>query len=344
MSDIRAGVIGLGFIGQTHARAYNSAHQEGLPVKLAGVADRNEHLLSGTTATQGNIDSELQESLFDPAQIVTTPDPTALIQSNDIDLISICTHTDSHVEFAQHALRAGKHVLVEKPVARTSSEIASLADAADEAAKRGVICMPAMCMRFWPAWGWLLDVVHNRTYGSTRSATFQRLGSTPGWSDGFYKDKAISGGALLDLHIHDTDFVHACFGVPDSVTSTGDEDHLSTLYAYNDTPVHVTAEGCWDRHPSAPFVMRFSVCFERATAEFSLGAYSELVLHDHSGSTPVELGSHTGWDMQIRALITAIREGANSPPVTMRDALQVMQTVEAEQRSLASGTPQSLGR
>ncbi|RNC81650.1 MAG: gfo/Idh/MocA family oxidoreductase [Phycisphaera sp.] len=344
MNEIRAGVIGLGFIGQTHIRAYNTAHDSGLPVKLAGVADKNADLLTGTFETQGNIDSTTHDALFDPEQTCTTTDPTTLIESDDIDLISICTHTDTHIELALQALRAGKHVLVEKPVARTSSDISILTSAAAEAEKQRVLCMPAMCMRFWPAWAWLRDAVTTGIYGRTRSATFQRLGSTPGWSDGFYKDKSRSGGALLDLHIHDTDFVHACFGVPDSVTSTGDEDHISTQYTYNDTPVHVAAEGCWDRHPSAPFVMRYSVCFERATAEFSLGADHELVLHDDSGSTPINLSRLTGWDMQIRAYLIAIGEGASTPPVTMHDALRVMQTIEAEQRSLAMGGSRRLER
>ena len=344
MKAIRAGVIGLGFIGQTHIRAYNSARKTGLPVKLAGVADRNPDLLTGTAETKGNIDSVGHDALFDPSNTYTTTDALTLIDSDDIDLISICTHTDTHVDFALRALRTVKHVLVEKTIARDSNELSILASAAAEAAQHRVLCMPAMCIRFWPAWDWLLGAVRTGVYGTTRSATFQRLGTTPNWSDGFYKDKSRSGGALLDLHIHDTDFVHACFGVPDSVTCTGDEDHISTQYTYNNSPVHVTAEGCWDRHPSSPFVMRYSVCFERATADFSLGNAPELVLHDDSGSTPIDLSRLSGWDMQIRAYINAIGNGASSPPVTMHDALQVMQTIEAEQGSLATGCSQRLKR
>jgi hypothetical protein len=59
--------------------------------------------------------------------------------------VSICTYTDSHVELALMALARGKHVLVEKPVSLCSSEVARLVVAARNS---GLICMPAMCMRF----------------------------------------------------------------------------------------------------------------------------------------------------------------------------------------------------
>lgn len=342
MNEIRVGVLGLGFIGQTHVRSYHDAQAAGLPVRLAAVADQNPGLLSGSVKQQGNIETTQEDFLFDPAHVRTTTEADELIASDDIDLISICTHTDTHVELATRVLNAGKHVLVEKPIARSSDEIARLAQAAEEAARRGVLCMPAMCMRFWPAWAWLRGRIQSNEFGSARSATFQRLGSTPGWSDGFYKDKARSGGALLDLHIHDTDFVTFCFGKPNVVVSTGDEDHVSTQYSYSGSPVHVTAEGCWDRHPSAPFVMRFSVCFERATVEFQLGAENELLVHDDSGSHPIPMSTATGWDMQIRAMVQAIHDRLLAPPVTMTDALGVMKILEAERKSLLSGRPQHL--
>ena len=101
-----------------------------------------------------------------------------LIAAADVHLISICTPTDSHVRLATSALAAGKHVLVEKPVSLDAAEVRALARLADSVGRH---CMPAMCMRFWPGWDFLHEAVRNTTFGKVQSATFQRLGTAPGW-------------------------------------------------------------------------------------------------------------------------------------------------------------------
>jgi len=339
MNEIRVGVIGLGFIGQTHLRAYESARQSGMPVRLVAVCDQDPQRVTGTSSATGNIGSANTNRLFDPNTIDTYTDSTQFFDSDSLDLVSICTHTDTHIRFAIDALAAGKHVLVEKPIAKSANQVQKLLDFAESPKANAKLCMPAMCMRFWPAWAWLKNTISNNTYGPVRSATFQRLGSTPNWADAFYKDDSSSGGALLDLHIHDTDFIHHCFGPPISVFSSGDENHLTTSYRFADSPIHITAEGCWDRAPASPYEMRFTVCFERATAVFDLNAVDQLVVHTNSDTQAIALSEHTGWDMQVRAFIQAILSKSESPPVSIRDAYEVMLTIEAERQSLREGLP-----
>ena len=110
-------------------------------------------------------------------------------------------------------------------------------------------------------------------FGAVRSASFQRLTSRPVWSPEFYGDYGRSGGALIDLHIHDTDFVRWCFGEPDSVDTAGGLDHMTTLYRYPSGPSHVVAEGGWDPTPGFEFRMRFVVVFEHGDmrAPFVIG-------------------------------------------------------------------------
>src|SRR5207249_1135453 len=103
-----------------------------------------------------------------------------------IDLISICTRTDTHVDLAIRALRAGKHVLVEKPVALHAGDITRVQQAQLEF---GRLCMPAMCLRFWPAWKWLKDRIDDQQFGQCFSVTLTRLASQPSWS-AFYSDGA----------------------------------------------------------------------------------------------------------------------------------------------------------
>jgi len=336
---IRAGVIGLGFMGQTHVRAYRDATRVGLPVTLAAVCDADPDRLNPTALASGNLGSADAAPLFDPAETRTFTDLADLIADDAIDLISICTHTTTHVDFAIRALEAGKHCIVEKPVALTLAEVERLLPVAQRAQKHGILCMPAMCMRFWPAWAWIKQSIDSGKYGKVRSAAFTRLGSTPTWADSFYKDLSKSGGAILDLHIHDTDFIHFCFGAPTEVASIGDDAHITTLYRFEQGPGHVTAEGCWDRDPSAPFIMRARVDFEAASVEFDLSAEHQLTLYQDGQAQPIDVPPLSGWEMQIRAMIEVLARGDTLPPLTIDEAARVMRTIDAERQSLRTKGP-----
>lgn len=199
------GVVGLGFMGQTHVRAWRALESAGEACQLVSVADRDSQRLSGKVAVSGNLatDGSASETLFDPAQVFACSDPMGVIADPRAHIVSICTPTDTHIELAVRALEYGKHVLVEKPLALRAADVQRLRDAARSAK---TLCMPAFCMRFWPGWDWLQAKVQDASAGRVKSAVFQRLGSQPTWS-GFYADPARTGGALVDLHIHDADFV-----------------------------------------------------------------------------------------------------------------------------------------
>ncbi len=343
--EIGVGVIGLGFMGQTHLRAYESAAADGFGCRLVAVCDPDEGRRSGKVIAAGNIgNADAPTMLFDPRLVKGYATAAELLADPAVQLVSICTYTDTHVELALAALAAGKHVLVEKPVSLRSSEVRRLAAAAEQAQReRGLLCMPAMCRRFWPGWDWLRERVRDGSLGRVRSATFTRLGSGPRWGAAFYRNVSRSGGALFDLHIHDTDFVYWCFGRPERVTAAGDEMHVTTLYHYSgaDAPVHVAAEGAWDLAPGAGFRMRFLVNFERGTAEFDLArppTSPALVLHTAEGSSAVEPTSaagrvKTGYDGEVRHLLEAISSGRGELRATMREAVEVAEVLEAEQRS-----------
>lgn len=348
MSAVRVGVIGLGFMGRTHVAAYQSAARDGLPCVLAAVADRSAERLHPAAGAGGNFATGAGEALWDSASVRAHADPMALIADPGVDLVSICTHTDSHVPLAMAALAAGKHVLVEKPVALASGEVRLLARAARGS---GRLCMPAMCMRFWPGWRWLRDRVADGSFGAVRSATFQRLGSPPDWATDFYADAARTGGPLVDLHIHDTDFVRYCFGPPASVVSTGTLHHVTTLYRYaaGAGPAHVVAEGGQDHAPGFGFKMRYVVAFERATADFDLargaaGSPGPLLLCKDGRAEPVPLPPGAGYDHQVRHLVGAIAAGAapTALDATLDDAVAVARTLEAERQSLSTGLPVAL--
>src|SRR5262249_51875027 len=162
------------------------------------------------------------------------------------------------------------------PVAITGEQVERVASAA---AKAGKICMPGMCMRFWPGWDWLKERVAEGTLGKVLSAVFTRVGSRPEWSREFYHDPERTGGAMFDLHGHDADVVLWLFGSPRSVRSVGSIDHITTLYEFGPSgPRHVAAEGAWVTSRGFPFRMRYTVEFEGAVADWDLSRDPQLIL------------------------------------------------------------------
>ena len=331
-AEIGIGVVGLGFMGRTHLAAYERAAEAGFANRLVAVSDVDESLADGKVEpTGGNLETgQAEEQIFDPEQTAFHVDPAELFARDDVDLVSICTHTLSHVDLALQALEAGKHVLLEKPVALASSEVERLAEFARTTDR---LCMPAMCIRHWPGWDWLAKAIHEDTFGPVRSAVFRRLASHPGWSP-FYADPALNGGALFDVHVHDADFVRHCFGAPTAVRSTGSLDHLTTFYRFSDGPGHVVTEAAWDISGGWEFEMNFTVVFADATADYRLGREHALLLMRDGESEPIELPDTNGYDGEVRHILGAIASGQTKLEENCDDAVELTKMLEAEQKSL----------
>jgi predicted dehydrogenase len=336
------GIIGMGFMGQTHARAYQAAGAAGAPCVLRGVCDRDADRRSGLAIGVGNIGTGgTAGRLFDPEQVAGHALPADLLRDPSISLVSICTHTDSHVELAIAALAAGKHVLVEKPVAVRIPEIRRLMDHAAESDR---MCVPAMCMRHWPGWSDLRTLIDSGDHGRVVHARFERLGAPPAWAGDFYADPSRSGGAIFDLHVHDADFALSLFGPPHAVHSVGDDHHIATQMIYQGGPA-VQTEGGWLNDRSFPFRMAFTVEFERAVVAFDSSRDPVMTVHAGGGASPFGLPEMTGYDAQARAMVDAVVTGAGRDRLpTLADALAVTELIEAEQRSAATGQTVRVGR
>jgi len=333
-SPIRVGVVGLGFMGRTHLGAYAAANAAGERNRLVAVCDRDAARRRGDLQAAGNLQTESGQ--FDPEAVAGYAEPMELFADAQVDLVSICTHTPTHVPLAIAALEAGKHVLVEKPVAVCSADAQRLVDAA---AASDRICMPAMCVRFWPGWDVLLAALQDGRHGALRSLVLRRLGTRPDWSGGFYEDSHASGGALFDMHVHDADLVLAALGDPRRVHSAGTPDHVITRYDYGADGPLVVAEGGWDHHPGFPFRMSFTAVFEGATLDYDLQRDPPL-----SSTTGGELAQPTlepgdGYRGEIRALLRAVRTGDCAGLPSAVDALDVTRLIECEARSLQTGAP-----
>jgi predicted dehydrogenase len=331
---VNVAVVGLGFMGVTHIKTYQQLKTARivavcdavrLPVKgiLPGVAGN----ITGSGALDLGRDVKVYRELAD------------VLADPDVELVDLCVPTVVHPEQAIAALKAGKHVLCEKPLALTSAKASRIVQAAKSA--KGFF-MPAMCMRFWPGWSCLKQVVAEKPYGKIQAARFRRMSPMPGWSKATYSSGKLSGGALLDLHIHDTDFVQFLFGRPQSVFSAGVQrsrdsiDHVVTQYNYPGGPA-VYAEGGWLLFGN--FNMSYTVLCERATLDYDLarGAEALIVTEQGKAGRVVKSAGGDGYTGEISYMLEAVRSGKAPKVVTAKDGLSAVEICEAEAKSVRTG-------
>jgi predicted dehydrogenase len=323
-------------MGRMHIAAYGRIDG----VKIVAIADQDPKRAAGDfSGAWGNIAGAVDK--LDMTGIAGTTDLQSLIESPDVDLVDICVPTPAHEALATAALAAGKHVLCEKPLALDAATAQRIADAAQQA--KGFF-MPAMCLRFWPQWIWLKQAIDDGRYGRVLAATFRRVASMP---PGWFANGAMSGGGILDLHIHDTDFIYFAFGQPNAVFSrgytktSGKTDHVVTQYLYDNGPSVVSAEGSWCMADGFAFSMKYTVNFERATADFDSARDATLVV-SAGGQTETPAFSGDGYDAELAYFVECIAAGRRPDRVTAADAVASLRILEAEQRSITSGRVETL--
>ncbi len=334
---INVAVVGLGFMGLTHIKAYRKIPN----ARIAGLCDAVRLPVNGVLAAAGgNIGSD-DTLTFDMTQVKATKNLDELLADPAIDLIDICVPTLAHPKLSIAALKAGKHVICEKPLARTAAAAREIADAA--ATAKGYF-MPAMCIRFWPEYVWLKKVITEKTYGKVLAARFRRVSEPPAWGREHFFDGAKSGGAILDLHIHDADFVQFCFGRPKAVYAqgftlySGAIDHVVAQYQVEGGAA-VSAEGGWVMSDGHGFEMAFTVIFENATVDYNCNRGAEgLRLFEKGQKTrtiTVEAGD--GYLGELSYMIDCITNRKAPSTVTGRDGASAVEICEAEAESIKSG-------
>ena len=195
---LRVALIGHAFMGRAHAQAWRTApHFFPLPLQpeLAVVVGRNEDRARAAAANFGAEEWSINWQ--------------DVIARDDIDLIDICTPGDQHAEIAIAALRAGKHVLCEKPLARSVPEAREMADAAAIAANSGIVAMCGFSYRRTPALALAKRFIDEGRLGQIRHVRAQYLQDWLSSSEApltwrLDKDRAGSG-ALGDIGAHSID-------------------------------------------------------------------------------------------------------------------------------------------
>jgi predicted dehydrogenase len=262
---MKIAVLGLGFMGSTHARAWVQ-----IPgAELAAVASGDARRLAGDfTGVQGNLGGPGVQLDFSAVAKYTSAEEAVL--DPRVEAVDICLPTHLHERVALLALAAGKHVLVEKPMALDGAAADGMIAAAE---RYGRVLMAAQVVRFIPPYRVAADILRSGRLGAVRAAMFRRRCAAPAWS-AWLTDPAQSGGGVFDLLIHDIDFCLHVFGAPDAVTASGYQDlphGVDWILAQFWYPSigGVAISGGW-HHPAAyPFSMEFTIVADGGTLEFS---------------------------------------------------------------------------
>ncbi len=239
--SIRFGLIGAGYIAAYHARAILATDS----AELVWVASRSGESSRALTRTIG-----AGRSTIDLQRVVDDP---------SVDAVVVATPNGLHEEHAVAALRAGKAVLVEKPLAATLEEARRIAAVAG--AERGFLQVGHMWRHDLEA-QWIRDSVAageiGRVYRSVSYGIHERWGPD-GW---FVDPKLAGGGALLDMGVHAVDTTRFLLGdpIPQSVyarisTEHGDyavDDTALVIVTWEDGVVSTIESGWWQPHSDGP--------------------------------------------------------------------------------------------
>jgi predicted dehydrogenase len=303
---MRIGVAGLGFMGSTHIRAWQSLPQ----AELAAVSSHDEKKLAGDlSAVQGNLGGPGERSDF--SGVAKYRDVRQMLEDPSLDAVDLCLPTHLHAPVAMLALEAGKHVLVEKPMA-LDTESARQMIRASEKHKR--VLMVAQVLRFFPMYQVLKKTLARDSMGLMRSAIFRRRCAAPAWS-AWLTDPEQSGGGVFDLLIHDVDMCLHLFGRPEAISATGYEalasgiDIISAVLYYPGGRSAIVTGG-WHHPKSYPFSMEYTVVADGGTVEYSSMERPPVLYSADGEREALPMGTEDGYRAEIEYFLDCCRRGA----------------------------------
>ncbi len=335
---IRVGVIGAGFIGRNHFNQYEKLADR---CRVVALCDKDAERRAGDWSKVGGNLADAQGSKRNLDAIKPCVDWRELIAEAGIDAVDICAPTHLHREISVAALGAGKHVLCEKPMALSVEDCDAMI-AAGKAAGR--VLMVAQVIRFWPEYVWLKRVFDSGEFGPLRALHLRRQTSAPTYSLGnWIINPDLSGGAIVDLHVHDVDYALHLLGKPKHVyaqsypRSGGGYDRVHAAWHYRPELV-VQVEAFWDLYPGFTFNMGFTAAFEKASVVWDMKGGVPLTLYE-PGREPQQpkVPEEDGYLTEIAYFLSCIAEGrapAVTTPEQSRDAIAI---ALAEKQSASTG-------
>jgi predicted dehydrogenase len=314
-------LLGSGFMGATHATSYAAI---GADVKV----------VAGTEAAR----------VAEPLGARAVVDWESALEVPGVDAVDVCLPTPLHRAVAERALAAGKHVLVEKPIALSLEDADAIAAAAD-----GRVLMVGHVLRYFPEIAELRRVVASGELGLPLAASATRLSAPPDWND-WMLDEGRSGGTLVDLAIHDFDVLGAVLGPCARVhaRAVAGRRHVAALAE------HERGEGVVEASqamPSSyPFTANLRVLCEGGVAEhrFVAGAADEvdaavvsaLTVSPADGEPRRFSEAADPWRLQLEHFLECAESGAEPHDGSFAQARAALAVALAARRSLETGLPE----
>ena len=291
MRPVNIAITGLGFMGATHTRAALAVDS----LRLVAVVESDPKKRSGDLRDVGG-NLGVRGELHDFSRVKQYENFEDALADPEIDAIDICLPTDLHAPMAIAALSAGKHVLVEKPMALSEGQTESVLRAAEISGK---VLMTGHVLRFLPAYAEAAKLVRSGELGAIQMSWFRRHCAKPAWG-GWLTDPARSGGGIFDLLIHDVDFSIYLFGEPESISASGSAGLMTATFVYaNSGPVVI--EGGWHAAGPYPFSMSFTIAGESGTLEFDSLSCPLTISRAGAKSTEVlPVGDLDGFEQELR--------------------------------------------
>ncbi|MHC5057967.1 MAG: Gfo/Idh/MocA family protein [Planctomycetota bacterium] len=316
---LRVGVAGVGLAGRAHLAAWRE-------VPSAEVVAAADPVMEAVAEKAGAGLDGLRR--FDDAREMAL-DP-------EVDAIDLCAPTYLHARLAVAALKVGKHVLCEAPMA---NEVVDADRMVEVSLTNGAVLMVGHAPRFSPAHVWTKKALGSRTFGKVLAASFRSFAPLPahGWKDWFL-DEMRSGGAALDLHVNEVDVVRWFLGSPRAVTSRASGlRHLRTVYDFGDG-LAVSAECDWVGSSAYPAGTSFLISCERGAIDYDSRREPVLAAYTRSGDAEhPDLPERDALVEELAHFAARAGEGkrpANGLPDDAREAVRI---VWAEVRSAQTG-------
>lgn len=315
-------MIGVGSMGQNHARVYSDL------AELVGVADPD-------VKAGGSVSNRFSVSYY--------TDHRDLLKE-DLDAVSVCAPTEHHATIAIDVIGAGIPVLVEKPLAESVAAARRIVEAAEDA---GVTLAVGHIERHNPAIAVVKWQLHEDEYGDLVTATARRVSSFPG--------RVRDIGVVMDLGVHDIDVLRYLVGSRvESVFALGGrkvherfEDHANLLLRF-ENGVHGFIEVNWltpmkVRRLALTCLKNFvEVDYTAQSIQVSsstLGAFDPFNLYqipvEHNVQT-VHVRKEEPLKRELEDFLGAVA-GKRPPLVAGRDALETLRVAEAANESHRKG-------
>ncbi|MFA6665542.1 MAG: Gfo/Idh/MocA family oxidoreductase [Armatimonadota bacterium] len=322
----RVAIVGAGGMAGVHGAAYAKMPNV-KPVAVVDVIPEAAAKLAGTLGVPSFTN-------FDE-----------MLKSASPDVVDICTPTPFHKEYAIRAMEARKHVVLEKPMARTLADCRAMIDAAN---RTGVKFMVAHVVRFFPEFAAIKEQVESGAVGKPAVVRTTRGGGHPGrW----FADYDQSGGVILDTIIHDFDWLRITFGEVDTVFAKGLIDRclpnldyaLVTLRMKNNVIAHV--EGNW-AYSTSGFSVKVEVAGDEGLIDFDNKKSVPLVI-----SAPGAGGKETvpqsplmedPYYRELKAFIDCVESDTPSP-VSGEEGMRAVEIALAAIESIRTGKPVKVG-